>query len=225
MEIHQLLLKRLDDHCRSLDLGSTRDIQWSDGQLIRRCAMLAERSDPAAGVIFCPHVNIRTNRNLSFAFIRIFEELGWATYSIAEDCLKLTLPCEFGAIDVATEREVIDFLNPNVVVENETPAPSDQPGKIMYIEEKPGLAGHARIGRVKFSASRRTIYYKGRKIQSLNGSGYKANYFNIESGLEYWISNCKKNATIRSIPESSISMKMPEKSIGPRSANCPKIVT
>lgn len=68
----------------------------------------------------------------------------------------------------------------------------DELGVVMYIEEKPGLAGLARIGRVRFSQSRRTVYYRGRKLQSLNGSGYKANYFNIETGLEYWISGCKK---------------------------------
>jgi hypothetical protein len=65
-------------------------------------------------------------------------------------------------------------------------------GTIMYIEEKPGLAGYARIGRVTFSQSRRTIYYRGRRLQSLNGNGYKANYVNVETGLEYWISGCKK---------------------------------
>jgi hypothetical protein len=63
----------------------------------------------------------------------------------------------------------------------------------VYIEEKPSLAGHARIGRVTFSASHKTVYYKGRRLQSLNGSGYKANYFNVDTGLEYWISGCKKN--------------------------------
>jgi len=62
----------------------------------------------------------------------------------------------------------------------------------MYIEQKPGLAGHARIGRVTFSASRKSIYYAGRRLQSLKGSGYKANYFDVDSGLEFWISNCKK---------------------------------
>jgi|LakMenE18May11ns_1017448.scaffolds.fasta_scaffold9935386_3 hypothetical protein len=75
----------------------------------------------------------------------------------------------------------------------EAETPSEELGVVMYIEEKPGLAGHARIGRVRFSHSRRTVYYCGRKLQSLNGSGYKANYFNVETGLEYWISGCKKN--------------------------------
>ena len=68
-------------------------------------------------------------------------------------------------------------------------------GVVMYIEEKPGLAGHARIGRVTFSATRKTIYYAWRRLQSLKGSGYKANYLNVDSGLEYWVSNCKKDGT------------------------------
>jgi len=43
----------------------------------------------------------------------------------------------------------------------------DQParGVVMYIEEKPGLAGHAQIGRVTFSAMRKTIYYAGRQLR------------------------------------------------------------
>jgi hypothetical protein len=27
----------------------------------------------------------------------------------------------------------------------------------------------------------------------LKGRGYKANFYNVESGLKYWISNCKKD--------------------------------
>lgn len=68
-----------------------------------------------------------------------------------------------------------------------------QKGVVMYIEEKSGLTGYARISRVTFSASRKTIYYPGRRLQSLKGSGYKANYFDVDCGLEFWISNCKKN--------------------------------
>lgn len=72
-------------------------------------------------------------------------------------------------------------------------AARQQEGVVMYIEEKPGIAGQSRIGRVTFSASRKTIYYAGRRLQSLKGTGYKANYFDIDSGLEFWISNCRKN--------------------------------
>ncbi len=73
-----------------------------------------------------------------------------------------------------------------------TPPKKEEPGVIMYVEEKPGLAGHARIGRVRSSASGKTLYYRGRKLQSLKGAGYKANYYDVDTGLEFWISKCRK---------------------------------
>jgi hypothetical protein len=65
----------------------------------------------------------------------------------------------------------------------------------MYIELKTrqGDRGPARIGRVCFSASGRTIYYKGRAFQSCKGQGIGANYFDTESGEEYWISGPRKD--------------------------------
>ena len=64
--------------------------------------------------------------------------------------------------------------------------------RIMYVEEKSNLNGPARIGRVSFSKTGRTLTYRGRSYQSLKG-GYKANYFDIETGAQYWISGCKKH--------------------------------
>ncbi len=62
----------------------------------------------------------------------------------------------------------------------------------MYIEYKgDDLTGPARIGRVTFSNAGKTLYYKGKALQSLKG-GYKANYFDVETGEHYWISGCKK---------------------------------
>ena len=70
--------------------------------------------------------------------------------------------------------------------------------RIMYIERKAGrLEGQARIGRVTFSNSGKTIHYRGMSFQSLDGAGYKANYYEVESGEEYWISGCKKNGEDR----------------------------
>ena len=63
----------------------------------------------------------------------------------------------------------------------------------MYIEWKPGLAGHARIGRIRKSASGKTIYYMNYMLISLKGAGYKANYVDRESGMQFWISNCRKD--------------------------------
>jgi hypothetical protein len=63
----------------------------------------------------------------------------------------------------------------------------------MYIERKDGLTGPARIGRVAFSQTGRTLYYAGRSFRSLKGAGYKANYFDVESGEWYWICGPRKD--------------------------------
>ena len=69
--------------------------------------------------------------------------------------------------------------------------------RIMYIESKAGgLIGPARIGRVMFSRTRCTLYYGGQTFQSLKG-GYKANYFEVSSGAEYWISGPKRDGSDR----------------------------
>jgi hypothetical protein len=49
-----------------------------------------------------------------------------------------------------------------------------------------------RIGRVTFSQSGKSVYYAGRTFQSLKGRGFKANYFDAETGEEFWISGCKR---------------------------------
>ena len=66
--------------------------------------------------------------------------------------------------------------------------------RIMYIESKAGgLVGPARIGRVTFSKTGATLYYAGKSFQSLKGSGFKSNYFEVESGEPYWISGPRKD--------------------------------
>ena len=66
--------------------------------------------------------------------------------------------------------------------------------RIMYIECKGGeIVGPARIGRVTYSKTARTLYYRGRAFATLNGYGFKANFFDVETREEYWISGCKKN--------------------------------
>lgn len=70
--------------------------------------------------------------------------------------------------------------------------------KIMYIESKAdGLEGSAVIGRVYFSKSGKTLYYKGLKFQSLKGAGFKANYFETETGDHYWVSGPRKDQNDR----------------------------
>ena len=72
--------------------------------------------------------------------------------------------------------------------------------RIMYIENKSaqppgqsGIRGPARIGRVSFSKTGKSLYYDGKTFQSLKGSGWKANYFDVDTHEHYWISGPKKN--------------------------------
>lgn len=68
----------------------------------------------------------------------------------------------------------------------------------MYIEYKGhDLTGDARIGRVTFSKTKKSIHYQGKAFQTLKGSGFKSNYYDVETGEEYWISGCKKDRTDR----------------------------
>jgi len=79
------------------------------------------------------------------------------------------------------------------------------PTRIMYIESKGGgivdtpwgqissgeanLTGPARIGRVTFSKSGRSLTYRGREFSK--ATGFKANYC-AEGGEWFWISGPKK---------------------------------
>ncbi len=73
---------------------------------------------------------------------------------------------------------------------------SAQKTRIMYIEDKSGgLNGPARIGRVTFSKTGRSVHYGGRTFQKMKG--YKANYFDVDMGDEYWISGPRKDGRDR----------------------------
>jgi hypothetical protein len=70
----------------------------------------------------------------------------------------------------------------------------------MYIENKSGqlpgqsgVRGPARIGRVTFSKTGKTIHYKGKLFRSLKGHGFKANFRDVETWDEYWISGPRKD--------------------------------
>ena len=70
--------------------------------------------------------------------------------------------------------------------------------RIMYIEDKSdSLNGSARIGRVAFSKTGRSLNYDGRTFQSLGGTGFKANYFEVETGDHFWISGPRKDGRDR----------------------------
>lgn len=73
--------------------------------------------------------------------------------------------------------------------------------RIMYIELKTHPGGHndrgdARIGRVEFNRTGKTLTYRGKKFQK-GGTDCCANYHDIETMDGYWISGPKKNGQDR----------------------------
>lgn len=75
--------------------------------------------------------------------------------------------------------------------------------RIMYMEPK-GTKEHthsapARIGKVTFSPSGKTLYYRGKTFRRYRG-GRCGNYLEEETGEEYWISGCKKKGGDRLFP-------------------------
>jgi hypothetical protein len=68
--------------------------------------------------------------------------------------------------------------------------------RIMYLEDKSdGLSGPARIGRVQFSKSGRTVYYGGRSFRRV--IGFKHNHVDVETGEPFWISGPRRDGADR----------------------------
>lgn len=75
---------------------------------------------------------------------------------------------------------------------------SAQKTRIVYIEDKSGgLNGPARIGRVTFSKSGRSLRYGERTFQTLSGGGFKANFVDVDTGDHFWISGPRKDGRDR----------------------------
>ncbi len=68
---------------------------------------------------------------------------------------------------------------------------------IKYIELKSGYSdnGPAWIGKVKLSKSGLMIYFNDKGFKKCRGSS--ANYYDVETGEEYWISGIKKDEANR----------------------------
>ncbi len=217
MDAQLFILTLVNDACREMKLHDNwRSPSWTDGQCIRACVLRLERGDASAWLEFQERLD--SDRELTVAVRSILLER-YAVFEVSETQeVTLNLPPDIELFSIADEERFLRSLNvwdreplavfsdPSVRCAPQYPhlyktgkaekflAPSKKShSEIMYIEMKSGLAGPARIGRVTFSNTRKTIYYDGRKLQSLNGSGYKANFYNVESGMWYWVSKCRKD--------------------------------
>ena len=61
--------------------------------------------------------------------------------------------------------------------------------RIMYIENKE--TGEAHIGRVSFSRTYNTVYYRDKVLQRAGSQKIKGNFFDAGTGEEYWVSGPK----------------------------------
>ena len=81
--------------------------------------------------------------------------------------------------------------------------------RIMYMEDKSvELNGGARIGRVTLSKSGQSVHYAGRTFQRLDGRGFKANYFDVETGDRFWISGPRKDGLDRLYEQSARNVEI-----------------
>lgn len=73
---------------------------------------------------------------------------------------------------------------------------SSKVSRIMYIESKAeSLNGPARIGRMTFSKTGLSVYYKGKTFLRIRG--FKANFSDAETHEEYWISGPRRDGKDR----------------------------
>jgi hypothetical protein len=74
--------------------------------------------------------------------------------------------------------------------------------RIVYIERKTGVS-EAWIGRVRFSKTGKTIYYRDKELRSCGGRGIYGNYYDAKTGWcpgsadEYWVSGPKRDGSDR----------------------------
>ena len=67
----------------------------------------------------------------------------------------------------------------------------------MYVENKSGTIDGvaARIGWVEFSKSGSSVYYRGKILKKSKGGGIAGNFYDEETGEEYWVSGIKKRGS------------------------------
>ena len=74
-----------------------------------------------------------------------------------------------------------------------------QPTRMMYVELKSGHgdSGPAWIGRVRFSRSGRSVFYRGRELKRMKRGGMSGNYIDVGTGEQFWVSGVKKSGLDR----------------------------
>jgi hypothetical protein len=79
--------------------------------------------------------------------------------------------------------------------------------RLMYIENKQGEidGANARIGWVTFSKSGKSVFYRGRELGKIKGGGISANFKDVETYEQYWVSGVKQEGS-NTHPAESVSV-------------------
>ena len=111
-----------------------------------------------------------------FRFCHMLEALGPPRLITSVRPLDHVMPKSPSRKTADLQIAIADASRSSGVGEFATQKSKAQSGRIMYIECKAGsLTGPSRIGRVTFSKTGRTLYYRGQTFQSLKGAGFKSN--------------------------------------------------
>ena len=177
--------------------SETDERYWDDVTFLRTCIIRLQRGDDSAWLEFLNR--IRGRKRLAASVRDFLMERGYL-YSDYETWRLCIASFPEGTIPLSSE-DADALLNCLTVERSPMPIADELPSasklsrsEIMYIEYKGGdVTGPARIGRVTFSKSRKTIYYKDCKFQSLKGVGHLANFRDVENGGWYWISKYRSD--------------------------------
>jgi hypothetical protein len=195
LDARTLILTELQRHFRSeLAVAHVAGFTWDDHAFLRTSILRCEQGDASAWEDFLGHLSGRDS--VIEALRQLLEARGWIW--LDQDSNQLCMGALPPGILPLVREEAAALLQCLSLTEAESVAPDQSPAKldklrsvIMYIESKPDLTGSARIGRVTLSKTGRTLYYGGRRFQSLKGDGYKANYRDVDTGDWYWLSKCR----------------------------------
>lgn len=196
MDARELILTAFRNYCRYEPLRAECDgFTWDDNTFLRTAIIRTQQGDATAWDDFIRRLSSRPSWARSVE--HRLESWGYLYYNVHNDNWMI------GLLPPETEPFLPDDADKLLLclrIAMSHPDVPDEPpqrqrigrSEIMYIEYKGDrLSGPARIGRATFSKSRKTIYYKDCKFQSLKGAGYKANSFDAANGGWYWVSSCR----------------------------------
>ena len=197
MDAREWVLTELRNYCRSSLSAEIDGFTWDDTTFLRVAILRVQQGDDSVWDQWLER--LYASPRLIQPVRSLLEDLEFVYYHVdSNEWLMGRLPKGVTPLSEEDAESLLLCLThrfENDMLPDELPA-RIRKGRteIMYVENKgDDLAGPARIGRVTFSKTRKTIYYAGRKLQTLKGQGYKANYVDLENGDRYWISRCRQD--------------------------------